>query len=323
MKTLKRTLGLVLALVLLVSMFTVAAGATYTDDADIQYSDEVAILDGIGVIDGYPDGTFDPTGTVSRAEAAKMIAYSVLGDDLAETLVCDEAPFTDVAVTAWEAPYVEWCSTEGIIAGYGNGAYGPDDNVTTIQLWKMILTTLGYGAKGEYDYNPDWVTNVQDDAARYLGLVAAEGDDDILDAATREECAFYIFWGFANIPTVHYLEVVDLYVPVIHAIQQDPIFIFVVDGVDGVVVENGDTCTGCAAAECTYLADEADPIAVVTAKEDIGAYCEFVWVNGEFAAYFNRAVVTAYESTGTAADLAEDAEVGYEFLNYVLDEDYD
>ena len=49
------------------------AGAAFTDEADIQAKDAVNMLTSLGVIEGYEDGSFNPDGTVTRAEMAKMI----------------------------------------------------------------------------------------------------------------------------------------------------------------------------------------------------------------------------------------------------------
>ena len=62
-------------------------------------------MTGIGAINGYPDGTFDPTGLVTRAEAAKMICFAKLGPAMAEGLPMGPAVFDDVPASHWANKY--------------------------------------------------------------------------------------------------------------------------------------------------------------------------------------------------------------------------
>ena len=68
MKNLKKVLALVLAFA---CAFTMFAGAAFTDQADIKVkSDVVDTLVSLGVIEGFEDGSFQPNGTVTRAQMA-------------------------------------------------------------------------------------------------------------------------------------------------------------------------------------------------------------------------------------------------------------
>ena len=80
MKSLNRTLSLVLVLVMVFGLFGVASAKTsFTDDTAIQYQTAVGVMTGIGAINGLTDGTFNPTGTITREDAAKLVCYTVLG----------------------------------------------------------------------------------------------------------------------------------------------------------------------------------------------------------------------------------------------------
>ena len=73
MRNLKKTLCLVLALVFVLGLCTVGAANVAFDDAeDITYTTAVKAMAGLGIIEGYPDGTFKPAQNVTRAEAAKV-----------------------------------------------------------------------------------------------------------------------------------------------------------------------------------------------------------------------------------------------------------
>ena len=131
MKSLNRTLSLVLVLVMVFGLFGVASAATsFKDDSTIQYQTAVGVMTGIGAINGYTDGTFAPKGTITREEAAKMITYAILGSSVAKTLSVASTGFTDVNSARWSAPYIAYCVSKGIINGMGDGTFAPTANVT-------------------------------------------------------------------------------------------------------------------------------------------------------------------------------------------------
>ena len=88
----KKFLSLVLALVMTMSLVTVSAGAKdFTDSSKIQYAEAVDVMSAAKVIDGYTDGTFNPTATLTRGAAAKIICNLILGPTTASALVADAA----------------------------------------------------------------------------------------------------------------------------------------------------------------------------------------------------------------------------------------
>ncbi len=72
MRTLNKTLALVLALVMVLGMFGVASAADFTDDETIQYKEAVGVMTGIEAINGMGDGTFQPKSTATRAQVAQI-----------------------------------------------------------------------------------------------------------------------------------------------------------------------------------------------------------------------------------------------------------
>ena len=76
----KKFLSLVLALVMTMSLVTVSAGAKdFTDSSKINYAEAVDVLSEAKVIDGYADGAFNPSNTLTRGAAAKIICNLILG----------------------------------------------------------------------------------------------------------------------------------------------------------------------------------------------------------------------------------------------------
>ena len=70
MRNLKKILALVMALVMSLSLVTIANASDFTDSDDITYEEAADVMSAIGIIEGYEDGSFDPDGTLTREEAA-------------------------------------------------------------------------------------------------------------------------------------------------------------------------------------------------------------------------------------------------------------
>ena len=193
MKTLKKSLCLVLALVMVLSMGVISASADldYEDAEDVNYAEAVDVMSGIGVLEGYEDGTFLPTKEVTRAEAAKIIAYLMIGNAKeADALKTTTDPFADVSKDHWAAGYIHYLVQEDVINGNGNG-FDPDGKVKGLEFAKMLLTAVGYGVNGEY-VGENWAINVAKDALNY-GIFDGNLAGANMEPATREECAQYAF----------------------------------------------------------------------------------------------------------------------------------
>ena len=135
----KKLLALMLSAVM---VFTMGTGVfAYSDVKEGTYvSEAVTVLSDLDILDGYTDGTFKPDATVTRAEMAKIICET-LGHN---SLTSGVTPFDDVAATHWAAGYINMAYGLGIISGYGDNKFGPEDTVTYEQAVKMIVCALGY-----------------------------------------------------------------------------------------------------------------------------------------------------------------------------------
>ena len=119
------------------------AGAAFTDSADIKSTEAVDTLTALGVIDGFEDGSFQPNGTVTRAQMAKMIYVARTGNANADSYKSAATSFTDVN-NHWAAGFVKYCQANGIIAGKSATKFDPDATVTGVEAAKMLLVTMGY-----------------------------------------------------------------------------------------------------------------------------------------------------------------------------------
>ena len=187
----KKFLSLVLALVMTMSLVTVSAGAKdFTDDKSITYDEAVAVMSEVKVIDGYTDGSFQPTTNLTRGAAAKIICNLILGPTTAAALGADTAPYSDVPVNHTFAGYIAYCQKTGIISGYADGTFKPAAPLTGYAFMKMLLGALGYKSDVEGYTGPNWSINV---AKQAIAIGLAKGNDDFTGQAyvNREEACLY------------------------------------------------------------------------------------------------------------------------------------
>ena len=190
----KKFLALVLALVMTMSLVTISAGAEdFTDDSAITYEEAVDVMTAIGVVGGYADGSFNPTGTLTRGAAAKIICNMILGPTAAGELATVEAPFSDVPADHVFAGYIAYCVSEGIVSGYTDGTFRPAGTLTGYAFMKMLLGALGYDSSIEKYEGANFAVNV---AKRALNIDLDKGLEGKFvgsKALTREEACLYAF----------------------------------------------------------------------------------------------------------------------------------
>ena len=200
MRNLKRVLSLVMAAAMLVGLLVVSASAAdtyddFTDKDEIVNTEAVNTMVSLGVITGKEDGSyFDPTGIVTRAEMAALIARCLNGgsDPLLGTGAAT-TQFSDVASNYWAAPYIAYCANLGIINGKGDGTFGPEEPVTGTAAAKMFLCALGYRSDIEGLTGTGWDLN-SDQLANKVGLY----DDMSItpsDGLNRDNTAQLIYNG--------------------------------------------------------------------------------------------------------------------------------
>ena len=121
--------------------------------------DAVDLLTTLKIIKGYEDGSFDPEGTVDRAEMAKMI-YTIRngGNDDASAHVGNTTSFTDIS-GHWAEGYIKYLQNTGIVAGKSATQFAPDAQVTTAEAMKMALALAGYDEKNAGLTGIDWQKN--------------------------------------------------------------------------------------------------------------------------------------------------------------------
>lgn len=147
MKNLKKVLAFV---VVFAMMFTMAVSASSFKDVadDASYAEAVTILNALGLMIGDDEGNFNPDQSITRAEAATVIVRAK-GLDGAAAGAVGATAFTDVPADHWASGYINIATQSGIVAGYGDGTFGPSNPVTYEQMVKLIVAALGYTPKAE------------------------------------------------------------------------------------------------------------------------------------------------------------------------------
>ena len=192
MRNLKKVLSLALALVMLLGMMVVGAGAAadFKDADSIKNTEAVDVVSGIGVLLGDENKNFNPTGTLTRAEAAVVIAKLDLGEAFGNLATTNASTFTDVGANHWAKAYIDYCAARGLIVGSA-GKFMPNDKVSGVQFALMVCRVLGYEDKAEgLNGGADWEVKAAA-LARKAGLTK---DVTIGSAAmTRDEMAQVAF----------------------------------------------------------------------------------------------------------------------------------
>ena len=143
MKNLKKVIALVAVFAMLVS--TVAFAQSYTDvkDGD-NYSEAIEMLSSLNILTGDKDdngnAVFRPNDTITRAEVAAIVERMQNINAASNSATV----FTDVPSSHWASGYIAQATAAGIINGYGDGTFGPEDDVLYEQVIKMVVEAIGY-----------------------------------------------------------------------------------------------------------------------------------------------------------------------------------
>ena len=127
--------------------------APFTDtDRNAWYHDGVHYCVEQGLMSGYGNGIFGPNNSLSRGMLVQIL-YNL--EDQPTT--SGKGVFEDVPDDAWYSDAVNWAASMGIVEGYGNGMYGPDDSILREQLAAILYRYAQY--KG-YDVSVGEDTNL-------------------------------------------------------------------------------------------------------------------------------------------------------------------
>lgn len=176
----KKLIALVLTIAMVFSMVVVAGAADFTDaaDIDVKNTEAVSVLSALGVIAGMGDGKFSPDTILTREQAAKIICYLLVGDEV-NNLPAAASTFKDVPTSRWSSKFVEYCASKGIVAGVGNGNFNPAGKLTGFAFAKMLLVAIGFNANEYGMVGAAWEKNTNDLLKEHnlnMGVTVASAD---------------------------------------------------------------------------------------------------------------------------------------------------
>ncbi|MCL1906241.1 MAG: S-layer homology domain-containing protein, partial [Clostridiales bacterium] len=156
-----------IALILLAALLMLAcpfAAAAFTDTEDLSPLEAAAVekLSALGIMEGYPDGSFRPLEPVSRAELAKMLCVYV-GQ---QQLLTSSLAFSDVPAAAWYYGWVSRAAELGWVNGYPDGSFMPRAGVTGEEAAAMLIRAADVDT-ALFSWPEDHVQ-----AARDMGMLA-------------------------------------------------------------------------------------------------------------------------------------------------------
>ena len=143
----KKVLSFVLVLTLVLGSFSMVFAApahtALSDVAGTANEQAITVVNDLGIVEGYTDGTFKPDNNVTRAEFAAMITRALAIPESALAGYTSTS-FNDVSGYGWAVKYLGFCESRGIMIGDGNGNAMPGRTVTVNEAMTMILRAIGY-----------------------------------------------------------------------------------------------------------------------------------------------------------------------------------
>lgn len=114
----------------------------YSDTEDHWAEAEIHYLSDSNYLSGYPDGSFQPDGQITRAEAASVMFHQ---QELSEF----DADFSDVSQYHWAFGEIGAVQEAEIMIGYTDDTFLPETEVTRAEVAKLISNTFDYELDGE------------------------------------------------------------------------------------------------------------------------------------------------------------------------------
>lgn len=309
----KRILTWLLAISMLGSLLTVPAGAAdttrFSDVSDSYTATAVETLRLMGVLDGYSDGTFRPGAVLTRAQFCKMAVFAMdgsseLGRYSTVTI------FPDVKPSHWASSYINMAAKKGVISGFADGKFKPEQTVTAGQAVTILMRGLGY--KDE-NMGGVWPQSYMAEAGT-CGLLKSTGITSAYSALTRAQAA-KLFLNLFEAKKAGG----DGTVLFNYTLSKDEVYLTAVDGGQGTMTAGGKTYTMAHPVASTSLigskgkavlnsAGEILTFLPITGSNGVSNAAVIIGANGSVAGLDSLAGSTSYNiykngSPATAADL--------------------
>lgn len=175
---------LLIALVMVLAFGAVAYASGFPDiNKDDSLEEAVGLLQSYGIVQGYPDGTFKPDKSVTRAEMAKIMTVAAGYYEYSKNMT---SVYDDMH-GHWAESYVELANVLNIVKGISPTTYGPDNVIKFDEAYTMIVRLLGYSDEA---LQGSWPTNYLE-KARELNLF--ENVDTSKVYASRRDISIMLY----------------------------------------------------------------------------------------------------------------------------------
>lgn len=184
----------------------VEGGKTRTVTFKNVYVEEILLEkdDHFGYIIGYPDDTVRPENNITRAEIA-TIFFRMLTDESRAEYWSQTNDFTDVSRSDWFNNAISTLTNAGILSGYADGSFRPNESITRAELVKIAVAFYGSDAAVDAGFNDteDHWADMFINAAYGLGFVNGYEDGSFRpdQAVTRAEAMKIINRALGRYPT--------------------------------------------------------------------------------------------------------------------------
>ena len=146
----KKLLSVIVSLTLVVSagtagVFAAENAPAFSDTVGTAYEKPAEYLAEKQILSGFPDGTFQPEQTITRAQACTMTAKLLNASDSELTAAAGSAAasFSDVTAENWFAPYIGYCVSKGIIVGYTDKTVRPCQQIALRAFAPILCRAAG------------------------------------------------------------------------------------------------------------------------------------------------------------------------------------
>ena len=175
-------------LIIILSLILMFGGISY---AATTQQDQAEVLNAISILKGNEDG-YNLSGKLRRSEAATLVVRmmgeesKVLGNKSAYTV----SAFSDVKSSDWFSPYVGYCYKNGIILGFPDGTFKPNDYISEKSFAQLVLGVMDY--KSGTDFTWDTIKRFMYDKALVSDVVCTVSSDDSINY-TRGEAVTLLY----------------------------------------------------------------------------------------------------------------------------------
>ena len=188
MKSLKKTLVLLVVLSMILS--AVSPVFAFNDVIDEDYAEQANKMAAFGVFTGDANGNFNAEENITRAEMAVVIGRLMgLTTNEANANQYYASNFSDVAAGEWYTGWVNLVAGRGIISGFPDGTFRPNEKVTQAQAVTMIVKALGWGVV--VDQTGTWPANYITKASELR--LFKDAVDTNSELVTRGNVAIYCY----------------------------------------------------------------------------------------------------------------------------------